>query len=397
MTIRSEITVKGPAFAAAVSWAAKWAPSKPVVPIQGGIRIAVAGNGDLELTTFSESVTARATVRTDYLPMSTEIPNVAIVSARLIDALAGTLGRADVVLGPGPDGTVQLSQGRAVMTLPTMPEDDYPTLPGALAPIGEVGGEQFAAAVRRVAIAAGDLDVKPMALACMRLGFTSDTIEVMGATRERAAMVTLPWTIVADTAAGGAYADYFPDEATPLAATMADAAAAFAGPDAVEVGCDGSVLSLSSATRALTLRTVALEKGWPAQVMRGYAGLQHPNTVALEPATAVVPLRRAMIVRGKSGPIRMVFASGEIRLASVESREDGSVVGTAAGDDAIDAAGYDGDDAAFGFNPAYVAEALASAPGDKVDLSFGPANKAIKLTCAADPRWWHVVMPVRIS
>lgn len=389
MTIASEITVGGPAFAAAVSWVAKWVPSKPVVPVQGGIMISASVDGEsVVLSAFGESVTARALTPARW---DTDADaQFAIVSARLLDALAGTLGKGDVTIGPGPDGTAQLTQGRFVATLPTLPDTNWPTLPGTLKPIGEVNGDAFAAVVKRVGLAGGDTDAKPVAFACMRLGFTSDVIEVMAATREHAACASMPWSIDPEAAAEGDYADYFPSEATPLVGTMMDAAAAFAGPDPVAIGCSGGMLSFSSPTRALTVRTVVVPgEGWPANTVRAIAATRQPHAIVMQPAEAVVPMRRAAIVRGKSGPILWTFAPGEIRLTS--AAEDAPT----AGDDVIDAEGYEGDEMPIAFNPEYVADALAAAPGDKVTMTFEAPHRPMILSCDADPTWRHAVMPMR--
>jgi DNA polymerase-3 subunit beta len=398
VSISSEITVKGPAFAAAVGWVAKWATSKPVTPIQGGMRISGTDGGPLVLTAFGESVTARALLPftatgDDMIP-----PLSAVVSARLIREIADALGKGDVTIRPGPEGTVQLRQGRATMTLPTMPEQDYPTLPGTLTPIGEVGGDAFAAAVRRIGVAAAEPGAQPVAIACLRLGFTDTTLEIMAGAREHAATLEMPWTIDPERAAGGEYAGSgdIPAEATPLASVMVDAAAAFGGPDLVEIGCDGSVLSLTSPTRSLTLRTMAIDGGWPASHVRRHVETQMPHAVMLEPATAVTPLKLAAIMRGKSGPIRMTFTGGEIRLSAMESDESGTQTGKAASDDAIDATGYTGEPVTIGFNPQYVTEALTAAPGDKVTASFEAPHRPLILRSDADPTWRHVVMPVRI-
>jgi DNA polymerase III sliding clamp (beta) subunit (PCNA family) len=70
MPITGDISVRPQAFAAAVAWAVKWIAGRPAAPIAAGVALDVA-DGTLSLTTYNETVTARATVAIEGLATGT--------------------------------------------------------------------------------------------------------------------------------------------------------------------------------------------------------------------------------------------------------------------------------------------------------------------------------------
>lgn len=385
MPITSEISVKPQAFASAVAWVAKWVTAKPVVPVQGGMSLSY-DSGEWTLGAYGENVTARAVLPGEVINGGGT--HRAIVSGRLLAELAGTFDGKKPIVISGEGGAVVLTAGRFVATLPTLPEDDWPTLPDSLPAIGSIQGDAFADAVRRVAVTvdSGSAEVK---LTAMYLGFTGDVLAVVGGSRPRAATVRPAWI--------PNRFDSAQPYATPTAAVLTDAAAAFAGPDAVEIGCDGRVLSLTSPVRSLTMRLLDLhdladggQLMYPIDQLTMAFGTEQERVVTIDRGELVTPVKRAAIMRGPKGPVRVTFAEGTLTIGAVEGETKRH------SDDMIEI-DCTGETVTVGVDPDYLSDALKTAPGDEITIRFSEPSKRLVLTCDADPTWRHVLMPMRIS
>jgi DNA polymerase-3 subunit beta len=379
MPITGDISVKPQAFAAAVAWAVKWIAGRPAAPIAAGVALDVA-DGTLSLTTYNETVTARATVAIEGLSTGT---GRAIVSGRLLADLAATFKAGKPVnISTGENGHVVLTVGRWTGTLPTFLESDWPSLPAEVAAVGTVAGDAFATAVGRVGVAVANDDTKGRVFTLMYVGFENGTLSLYATDRYRVAKTVLPWTAAGEISTS----------ATPYGSMLIDAAGSFAGPDAVTIGLDGSAMSLTTATRSLTMRLGDPgENGWPAEVMDNNIALAdaYDGLAVLTPAEVVLPLKRASIVRGKAGPVKLAFSEGTLTIASSEGQLEQD------GNEEVDVP-YDGKPGSMAFDPTYLVTALASVPGDTVEMRFQVAEftrRPVVLSAAGDPHWRHVIVP----
>ena len=121
--------------------------------------------------------------------------------------------------------------GSARFTLPTMPVDDYPTLPSMPTTAGTVGGAEFAAAVSQVAVAAGRDDTLPM-LTGVRLEIACEKLTLAATDRYRLAVRELGWNPGDPTAADV--------QVLVPARTLADAAKSLAHSDALTIALSGA-------------------------------------------------------------------------------------------------------------------------------------------------------------
>lgn len=377
MPIKGSVTVKPQAFAAAVKWVAKFVNPRPSVPIQGGIAITVTG-GAITMSAFNEYANAAV-----HVPCSGDGAGRAIVSGRLLAELVATLGTKDVTIQPDPDrgeGGIQLVTGRFRGTLPTMAEDDLPSLPGPVSPsIGEVGGDALHAAVARVAPVAWKDVTASNTLVGVHLRFTPDALCLIASDTRRVASAEVAYT-------GGA------GTALVLAPTLLDAAAAFVGPDQVAIGLDDNNISLTTATRSITVRLSA--GTYPEADFRRFLAFDPDQVALIQIAELAEPLKRAETIRAKTGPIQLFLTPGEMAItASAADLPQDS-------DDAIDV-DYQGPDHGLAFTPEYLADILQSAPGAVLRMTFRATAPGEKLTPAVftdpdDDRWVHVLMPLRM-
>src|SRR5450759_2145276 len=135
------------ALADAVAWTARSLPSRPTVPVLAGLLLTVDGD-TLTVSGFDYEVSARAEMAIDAGD-----PGAALVSGRLLAEITRSLPAQPVQFAT--EGTrVVLTCGTTRFALPTLPVDDYPTLPGMPEPAGSLESDVFAAAVAQVALAA---------------------------------------------------------------------------------------------------------------------------------------------------------------------------------------------------------------------------------------------------
>src|SRR3954447_11873106 len=181
-----KIGVERDTLADAVAWAARLLPHKSQLPVLAGLRLDAESSGGLRLSGFDYEVSAEAELEV----MVAEAGSV-LVPGRLLADITRSLPGQPVDLAT--DGSrVQLSCGSARFTLPTLPLDEYPSLPAMPEVAGTIGSDAFAAAVGSVAVAAGRDDTLPV-LTGVRVEIDGEDITLAATDRYRLAVRTLRW------------------------------------------------------------------------------------------------------------------------------------------------------------------------------------------------------------
>ena len=171
-------------LADAVAWTARALPARPAVPVLAGMHL--AAGPQLTLSTFDYEVSAQASV-----PVITDEEGTVLVSGRLLAEIVRSLPARPVEMST--EGTrTTLKCGSAVFTLMTLPDDEYPTLPGMPPEAGAIGADVLASAIGQVAIAAGRDDTLP-ALTGIRMELEGDTVNLVATDRYRLAVRELHW------------------------------------------------------------------------------------------------------------------------------------------------------------------------------------------------------------
>jgi DNA polymerase-3 subunit beta len=385
--IEGEVTAKSQVFAAAVKWAAKFAASKPAVPIQGGLLLTADGSGNLAIESFGEGITARAIV-----PVDGEGKGSTIVSARLLDQLVATFADKPVTLSGDDEQSLVIVAGRWTGTVPVMGDagDWSGVQDGTLVPpqqIGTVGGQAFADLIARAGAATEHDPGKPIGLQCIHLEFGARTVVAMASDSLRATRDAAPF-IRTDESEHQA--------ALVVGQQMTDVASAFIGPDDILVGLGPNVLALSSATRSVVVRQIA-EPWNMGEVIATLLTEPLPHEVLVKVGDLMQPMKRAVLMRDKDGPIAAVMSPG---LITVHAKADQI---QQKGSEEVDAQ-CAGPEHTLAFNPKYLADALGSAPGEIVRIAFNDQERRpgrpwhVVLTSADDEgsAWQHLLMPLKV-
>jgi len=365
---------------AAVKYAARWLSNRPTVPIQGGLLFEIDGD-DLSIFGFNENATGGATIKVQ----SGANEGGFVVAGRLADALLSTFPKGDIVVEhSGP--LVTMTGTRAEVTMPVMSDSDYPTLPTIAPPIGTVNGPALAEAIRRVAVAAGR-DEKQHMLMGMHLRFTGSEgsrgeLAVLATDRHRLAREVIEWEVAPDAELG--------EPVVPLASVLVGATEALARSTEVvigrEVSAAGGSFSLLTEDRSLVMRLLPTDR-YP-QVEGMFTALKPDSHVTVMVSDLAPAVKRAEMVRDTiTHGIGFMLRQGLVVVG-------GTAAERASGSGEVDA-DYDGPDTSFTLRSDLIADALASAPHNRVTISFKAGEYLpVRLSCDGST-WQQLIMPIK--
>jgi len=374
-----KIRVERDGLADAVAWVARSLPSRPPVPVLGGVLLDAGSDGTTDALTvsgFDYEVSARVEV-----DASIGSPDRALVSGRLLADITKALPAHPVDIAV--DGSrATITCGSARFSLPTMPVEDYPQLPAQPALAGEVAGDAFGQAVTQVAVAAGKDDTLPM-LTGMRLEISGSSLTLVATDRFRLAMREFAW----EPAEGL-------DDAAVLvpARTLAEAAKSLGASGAkVSVGLASSegMLGLAGSGRYTTSRLLDAEFPPYRQLLPA----QHSSRAVIGVSPLSEAIKRVSLVAERGTQVRLEFADGSLRLSA-----GGDDEGSAEEELQVD---YEGEPVTIAFNPGYLVDGLGALHADRAELTFTTPNRPALIKPADEqgqvvPGYLYLLMPVRL-
>jgi DNA polymerase III subunit beta len=371
--------VERDALADAVAWTAKSLPSRPSVPVLAGVMLRVT-DGQLSVSGFDYEVSSQVSVE-----VQADADGAALVSGRLLAEITKALPAKPVDVA-AVGSHLELVCGSARFTLPTMPVEDYPTLPEMPATAGTVEAATFAAAVAQVAVAAGRDDTLPL-LTGVRIELEGSTMTLLATDRYRLAIKELEWRPDSPDASL---------QALVPAKTLADTAKTL-GPLGGDVtvalsrgGMGEGMIGFVGGTRRTTSRL--LDGEFPK--VRNLLPDHHSAQARISVSGLVEVVRRVALVAERTTPVRLSFS------------EDGLVVEAGGTEDARASEAmecqYEGEAMQVAFNPGYLLEGLNALDGATAVLSLTDPRKPAVLSPAGEdgqvvPGYRYLIMPIRIG
>jgi DNA polymerase-3 subunit beta len=371
--------VERDALADAVAWTAKALPSRPSVPVLAGVMLRVA-NGQLRVSGFDYEVSSQITV-----DVHGDADGAALVSGRLLAEITKALPAKPVEVAAV--GThLELVCGSARFTLPTMPVEDYPTLPDMPETAGVIDAPTFASAVAQVAVAAGRDETLPL-MTGVRVEIDGETLALLATDRYRLALREISWRPQDPQAHMQAIvpAKTLSDTAKTLGAAGGEVVLALA-----RGGAGEGMVGFAGGTRRTTSRL--LDGDYPK--VRSLFPDHHVAQARVSVAALIEVVKRVALVAERTTPVRMSFS------------EDGVILEAGGSDDAraseaMDAV-YTGEPMTVAFNPQYLLDGLGAVDSPNAVLSFTDPKKAA-LIVPADaegeiiPGYRYLMMPIRIG
>ncbi|HEY2950517.1 MAG TPA: DNA polymerase III subunit beta [Micromonosporaceae bacterium] len=372
--------VERDALADAVAWTAKSLPSRPSVPVLAGVLLRLE-DGRLEVSGFDYEVSSQATI-----DVQADADGAALVSGRLLAEITKALPAKPVDIA-AVGAHLELVCGSARFTLPTMPVEDYPTLPEMPTAAGTVDAAAFAAAVSQVAVAAGRDETLPM-MTGVRVELNGSTLAMLATDRYRLAMREMQWR---------------PDDpdvslnALVPARTLADTAKTL-GPLGGEVtlalahGAAGEgMIGFAAGTRRTTSR---LLDGANYPPVRSLFPDHHNAQARVGVAALTEVVRRVALVAERATPVRLSFSEEGLVVEAGGTEE-------ARASEAMEAT-FTGEPLMIAFNPQYLLDGLTALSAPTALLSFVDAFKPAVISPAADdgeiiPGYRYLIMPIRIA
>ncbi|MCW2566584.1 MAG: polymerase subunit beta [Mycobacterium sp.] len=373
--------VEREALADAVAWTAKSLPARPPVPVLAGVLLEV-DNHRLTVSGFDYEVSGQV-----GLDVDAETAGRVLVSGRLLAEITRALPAQKPVQLSVEGARAEITCGTARFTLPTMPVEDYPTLPAMPTVAGTISADVFAAAVAQVAVAAGRDDTLPV-LTGVRLEMDGERLTLAATDRYRLAVREVTWR------PGTADATI---QALVPAKTLSDTAKAMASGDEVvlalsQPGAGEGIIGFSGSGRRTTTRL--LDGEFPKY--RSLLPDSHAAQAEVTTGALVEVVKRVSLVAERNTPIRLRFADGELTLEAGGTED-------ARASESMEAK-YTGEDMTIAFNPQFLLDGLGAIDADTAVLSFTSPQKPAVLTGYSGDEavdkvsdYRYLLMPVRLS
>jgi DNA polymerase-3 subunit beta len=372
--------VERDALADAVAWTAKGLPARPSVPVLAGVLLRVT-DGVLHLSGFDYQVSSEASV-----PVTADADGAALVSGRLLAEITRALPDKPVEMA-AIDAHLELVCGSARFTLPTMPVEDYPTLPALPDRAGTVDPASFATAVGQVALAAGRDETLPM-MTGVRVELNGPTLALLATDRYRLALREIDWQPDNPEVSANALVP---------ARTLADTAKTLAGIGGELVialsagGIGEGMIGFATGDRRTTSR---LLDGANYPPVRNLFPSSHTAQARVPVATLTEVVRRVSLVGERTSPVRLAF-SGDGLVVEAGGTEE------ARASEATEAR-FDGEEPmTLAFNPTFLLDGLGALSAPTAVFSFTEPGKPAVLAPGNEdgeiqPGYRYLIQPIRV-
>jgi len=376
-------------FAEAVAWTARSLPSRPPVPVLAGALLEVAGSR-LTVSGFDYELSTQAELDVDGGDAGRTL-----VSGRLLAEIVRALPAQPLELRLDGHRAV-LTCGTSRFTLPTLPVEDYPTLPALPATAGRLESNTFATAVNSVAVAAGRDDTLPV-LTGVRLEIEGDRLTMAATDRYRLAVRELTWRpespelsaralVPARTLAETAKSMTSGAEVVVALATGGSPPGAGSPPGGGGTSLGEGMIGFTGSGRRTTTRL--LDGEFPRY--RSLLPTDSSGVAAVPTGPFVDAVKRVSLVAERNNPVRLRFGGGQLVLEAGGSEE-------AQASESLEA-GFEGEELTIAFNPSFLLDGLNSIDSDTARLAFtSPTKPAVLTGKEGGTEYRYLLMPVRLS
>ncbi|MEV0826403.1 DNA polymerase III subunit beta [Nonomuraea rubra] len=360
-----KLTIDPKLLADTVTAAARSLPQRPLIPVLSGLLLE-ATDDQLTVSAFDYDITHRGRAAADIAE-----PGRILLPGRVLAEVAKSLptGVFVEVTATGTEAT--LTCGRAEFELPTLPVDDFPTLPEPPDPAGTVDGDVFVTAVHQVATACSADDTLPM-LTGIRIDADGDTLTLAATDKYRIAVRDLSW----QPATAGALGKLLPGR-------MLHDITRDLGRGPVTLAFDDQLAAFITDIRRTTIRLI------DEQYIdyRARVSLDTPIIARVDAPALADAVKRVALIAERNTTIRLSFTAGEVLLQA-----GGADIGR--GSD-VAACELNGGDIEIAFQSKYLLDALNAIDGQAHIGMTEPHQPA--LITSEDGAYRNLTMSVRVA
>jgi DNA polymerase-3 subunit beta len=366
-------------LANALNWVSRALPSRPLIPVLGGIKMSLADNV-LTVSALDNEQSAAAKINIEGENFE------AVVAGRLFVEVVKSLGKDIISLEKDKEGRhLLVESGRSKFTIPLLSTLDYPDLPTIPETFGSISGVAFSEAVKQVSTAAGiDTSLPVLTAVFVKVDPTQQTLTLASTDRFRLATKTLSY-IPKDSNDS--------EEKTFLipAKTLDTYMKIFSELEEVKLhsgGMNNSIFGVSGGAKVAT--TNLLDGKFPA-----YESLL-PSAFKASPevdiAEMVSALKRVALVAEKAQSVKLTFDKNELQLSV------GDISKSAQAGSEYLPTNYD-EEASFtiSFNPNYLADGLNAVGGTSAKFNLVEETKPVLLTSPDEDAYKYLIMPTRTN
>lgn len=339
-------TVDRDVFSEAVSFAVKLLPQRPTQPLLSGALIEAEGD-TITVSSFDYEVSARTSVTA-----SVEESGRVLVSGRLLNEIANRLPHAPVVMSID-DGRVTVRCGSASFSLPSMPVEEYPTIPQVDTISGLVPAHTFAEAVAQVSLAASKDDVTPV-ITGVQFEINENALTLTATDRYRVAVRGIDW----ENSQEGAE----PLTALVPAKIVTEVGKTFAQNGQVQVAIvkndDRELVAFTGGNKTVTSLLI---KGTYPPVRRLFPDTVE-NYAVVNTADLIEATNRVGLVLEREAALRFSFREGSVTLEAAGSE-------TAQASETIDAH-LSGEETVVSLKPQFLLDGLRATHSEYARVSF---------------------------
>lgn len=369
-------------LAAALTWAARSVPARPLNPALGGLKLVVdEDTNQLTASSFDLDQSSAATLPLDDVGEGGGFTT--LVSGRLLVDIVRAVGGRTVELQL-KDGHLLVSSDRSRFVLPVMPLDQYPTLPAIPPVFGQVKGEDLSHAARAVCFAASSDMAFPVLTAVQVKASPADKKLTFSATDKfRLATAFIPYEPKGEGTEERSF--LIPAKALDgYARTLAKV-------DQVTLHVEGESDGIFGVTgKGETATTRVYAGDFPNIAPLLTAPYQQGSTINVEDLLGAI---KRVSLMAEQERIRLTFTDG---VVEVQAGASINVAGNAAASEALDAA-FEGEELSLMFNPTYLVSGLSQFGGEEVSVKMNPGSKPVMFTSAEADAFplTFIAMPLR--
>jgi DNA polymerase-3 subunit beta len=340
-----KVSVNKDVFSEAVSFAVRLLPQRPTQPLLSGVLIDAADDG-ITISSFDYEVSSRTHISADV-----DQTGKALVSGRLLNEIANRLPQAPVSIET-KDGRVQVDCGSASFSLPSMPVEEYPTIPSVEESSGLVPGDAFADAIAQVSVAASRDDVTPV-ITGVQFEITDNALSLTATDRYRVALRGVDWETT------GAE-----QELTALvpAKIVTEVGKTFAHAKEVSIAIvknnDRELIAFSGDEKTVT--SLLIKGNYPP--VRRLFPEETNNYAVVNTADLIEATNRVGLVLEKDAALRFSFSDGKLSLEAAGSE-------TAQANETVDAH-LVGEDMVVSLKPQFLLDGLRATHSEFTRIAF---------------------------
>lgn len=343
-------------LASAVSWVARNLPARPTQPVLRAMLITADDEG-LEFAGFDYEVSTKVRI-----PAEVAQPGRIAVAGKLIADITASMPNKPIqVFVEG--SMVQLVCGASRFELPSIPLDDYPTLPTLPEVTGAISPKLFIDAVTQVAAAAGRDDTLPM-LTGVHMEITGEDVVFTATDRFRLALRRFQWAPASPDAQAKLLvpAKNLLENARTLDANSTEPVEIAVG-TGDSIGAEG-LFGIHIDNRQTTTRM--LDANFPN--VDPLLPKTHRSLASVEISALQDAIRRVSLVADRNAQIRMQFNRNEIILSA-----GGSDAGHA--EESVPCAYTSDEELLIAFNPSFLRDGLSVIRTNRVVFGFTEASR----------------------